>query len=176
MQLKPQDILVLLKLIAIGRSHWSYNTLAVALGMSPSEVHSAVKRLISAELMRDSQDVPVPVIGNLEEFLVHGLKYAFIPERGSLTRGIPTGYAAPPLARHFSQSDDPPPVWPDPNGKVRGQGFSPLYRSVPIAIQTDPQLYELLALVDAIRDGRARERAMAIEELKARLKSYDATA
>jgi hypothetical protein len=33
------------------------------------------------------------------------------------------------------------------------------------------KLYELLALVDAIRDGRAREREIAIRELKARLSS-----
>jgi hypothetical protein len=32
-------------------------------------------------------------------------------------------------------------------------------------------LYELLTIVDAIRDGRAREREIAIEELKMRLGS-----
>lgn len=35
MQLKPQDILVLLKLIAIGQQDWAYNRLAIELGMSP---------------------------------------------------------------------------------------------------------------------------------------------
>jgi hypothetical protein len=38
--LKPQDILFLLKLIAIGEKTWSYNSLAIELGMSPSEVHA----------------------------------------------------------------------------------------------------------------------------------------
>jgi len=33
----------------------------------------------------------------------------------------------------------------------------------------DPQLYELLALLDALRDGRARERALAAKELGSRL-------
>jgi hypothetical protein len=35
----------------------------------------------------------------------------------------------------------------------------------------DRKLYELLALVDAIREGRAREREIAIRELTARIDS-----
>ena len=111
-----------------------------------------------------------PIRKNLEEFLVHGVKYAFPPQRGGLTRGIPTGYAAPPLKKIISRTDDPPPVWPYPEGTVRGYEFAPLYRSVPKAVASDPHLYELLALVDAIRGGRARERELAIKELGRRLK------
>jgi hypothetical protein len=44
-----------------------------------------------------------------------------------------------------------------------------LYQSVPQAVANDQKLYELLALVDAIRDGRARERNLAISELTRRL-------
>jgi hypothetical protein len=47
--------------------------------------------------------------------------------------------------------------------------FSPLYKSVPEAIRNDPGLYELLALLDAIRDGRARERKLAEKELTSRI-------
>ena len=39
---------------------------------------------------------------------------------------------------------------------------------IPAALQ-DPRLYELLALVDAIRDGRAREREIAVRELTSRI-------
>lgn len=60
-------------------------------------------------------------------------------------------------------------MWPDPEGDTRGNEFSPLYKSVPKAARKDMKLYELLALVDAVRDGRAREREIAIRELKARL-------
>jgi len=35
----------------------------------------------------------------------------------------------------------------------------------------DPSLHELLALVDALRVGRAREKELALKELKKRLKS-----
>ncbi|MGC1646779.1 MAG: hypothetical protein WA741_13190 [Candidatus Sulfotelmatobacter sp.] len=64
-----------------------------------------------------------------------------------------------------------PPVWPNPAGLVRGIAFSPLYKNVPQAALRDPQLYELLALVDAIREGRAREREIAIRELTVRIDS-----
>ena len=60
-------------------------------------------------------------------------------------------------------------MWPDAEGTVRGEGLRPLYRSVPGAARRDPGLYELLALVDAIRSGRARERKIAVAELEARL-------
>jgi hypothetical protein len=107
----------------------------------------------------------------LEEFLVHGLKYAFPPERGELTRGVPTGHAAEPLKSRISAGADPPPVWPFPEGKARGYSFAPLYKTVPRAALRDSYLYEMLALIDALRDGRSRDRHIAEEELKLRLKS-----
>jgi hypothetical protein len=167
MTLKPQDIVILLKLVSLGDRPWSYNVLAVELAMSPSEVHSGVKRAAAARLLDPQRNVPI--LRALQEFLVHGVKYAFPPDRGPLTRGLPTAYAAPPLNSLIVLPDEPPPVWPDPEGKVRGYAFSPLYPSVPKAAAQDPLLYELLALVDAIRDGRARERELAIKELTARL-------
>jgi hypothetical protein len=167
MILKPQDIVILLKLVAIGKRQWSYSTLASELAMSPSEVHSGIKRAAAARLYDSQQNVPI--MQALQEFLLHGVKYAFPPDRGHLTRGIPTSYAAPPLNSLIVQSNEPPPVWPDPEGKVRGYDFSPLYRSVPMAAAQDNILYELLALVDAIRDGRARERELAVKLLNERL-------
>lgn len=170
--LKPQDVLVMLKLVALGKKSWSYSWLAESLGMSPSQLHSAVQRALSVQLAVKNEEVISPHIRNLEEFLVHGLKYAFVPEIGRLTRGIPTAYAAPPLDKHFAESTEPPPVWPTAEGTVRGVSFSPLYKLAPQAAQADLALYELLALVDAIRGGRARERALAIKELGKRLEKY----
>jgi len=167
MALKPQDIVILLKLVTIGDRQWSFSSLANELVMSPSEVHSGIGRATAARLFDPQRKVPI--LQALLEFLVHGVKYVFPPEKGHLTRGVPTGYAAPPLNTLIRQSDDPPPVWPDPEGKVKGFEFSPLYRSVPRAVAHDHGLYELLALVDAIRDGRARERELAVKELTARL-------
>jgi hypothetical protein len=167
MILKPQDIVILLKLVTLGNRPWSYSTLANELAMSPSEVHSGIRRAAKARLIDAQRNVPI--IRALQEFLVHGVKYAYPPDRGNITRGIPTSYAAPPLNSLIVQPDEPPPVWPDPEGTVRGYEYSPLYRSVPKAVARDNALYELLALVDAIRDGRARERELALKLLTERL-------
>ena len=172
MILKPQDILVLLKLISIESKQWSYNRLAVELLMSTSEIHAAIKRSLAARLAIKNGKNITPNIRNLEEFIIHGLKYVFIAEQASMTRGIPTSYAAPPLKQHFQADSEPVPVWSDPEGNTRGLAITPLYKSAPKAAQNDAVLYELLVLVDAIRLGRAREREWAIKEIKARFSQY----
>lgn len=167
--LKPQDILVLLKLQAKGSAPVSYNRLANELGMSPSEVHAAGKRALAAHLavMKDGQLSTQH--RNLEEFLLHGLRYVFPAEWGGLSRGMPTASSAPPLNQLFSKSNELPTVWPDPSGELRGQSLQPLYRAAPGAARDDPALYELLALVDSLRAGKARERQIAAKELHRRL-------
>lgn len=172
MNLKPQDVVVLLKLVSLGESPWSFNQIALELGMSASEVHAAAKRALAARLAVKEGEHIRPNIRNLADFLLHGIQYVFIPERGGLNRGMPTAYASAPMEAWFVEDSEPPPVWPDPQGEVRGESFSPLYKSVPVAAKNDPQLYELLALVDAIRGGRARERELAKKELKKRLEAY----
>ncbi len=83
---------------------------------------------------------------------------------------MPTAYAAPPLREMIQPSSDPPPVWPDPEGKVRGETFVPICKSVPFAARRDEELYQCLALVDAIRGGRARERKLGAQELRKALR------
>ena len=170
MILKPQDVVILLKLVALGRELWTYQRLAVELSISQSEAHAGVRRAVAARLMSDATTAEGrPVLQALAEFLVHGVRYAYPPERGALTRGMPTGYAAPPLNELITQPDEPPPVWSYAEGRVRGYSLAPLYPSVPAAAARDARLYELLALVDAIRDGRARERSLAAKEIEKRL-------
>ncbi|MBU2511239.1 hypothetical protein KJ966_07865 [bacterium] len=171
--MKPQDILVLLKLVAIGPTSWSYAELSASLGMSSSQLHSAIKRVKIAGLAFEKNKAIVPNIRNLKEFLVHGVKYVFVAERGELTRGIPTRYAASPLKELLIESSSEPlPVWPDPEGEKRGISFSPIYKLAPQAAKKDHALYELLILVDSIRDGRAREKDIASKELIKRLEAY----
>ena len=170
--IKPQDILVLLKLVALGRIDWAYNKLAIELDMSSSEVHAACKRAVQANLAtQEGNKVKVNII-NLIEFISHGLKYVFVAVRGEMTRGMPTAHAAKPMSDLILADNEPVPVWPCSNGEVRGLSFLPLYKSAPQAAQNDNQLYQLLVLVDAIRGGRARERNIALKELKLRLSQY----
>jgi hypothetical protein len=166
------------KFLAAGSKSSTYAGLGEELAMSPSQVFRSVVRAEEARLLYRLTGPPrytkdqtrfYPIRDNLKEFLIHGVKYAFPVRRGGLVRGMPTAYAAPPLKEQMAESSDPPPVWPDPEGSVRGLEFSPLYKNVPAAARRDPKLYELLALVDAIRDGRAREREIAIDELEKKI-------
>ncbi len=165
MTLKPQDILVALKLVVIGSTPWSYSWLATELGMSAAEVHAAVKRLLAARLVVKQEKILLPNRKNLEEFLVFGLRHVFVAEWGEVTSGIPTLHGAPPLRDKIATSSSAIPVWPDPDGETEGISFSPLYKSAPQAAKTDPALYELLVLVDGLRAGGSHEKALAAAEL-----------
>jgi hypothetical protein len=160
---------VALKLLGYPQGRPAISIVASELGLSPSEVHGAIQRLRSSRLLHGQALKDKPNISGLEEFLVHGLKYAFPAEHSQMTRGIATSYAAEPLKSEIAPSNDLPPVWPWADGNTRGIGLEPLYKSVPHAAMRDPALYELLALVDAIRDGRARERNLAERDLLQRL-------
>lgn len=162
---KSVDVFVLLKLL-IEKGPKPYAQLSKELGLSASEIHAAVRRCAEAGLLDPSSRTPLRK--PLEEYLLHGVRYAFPAKPGSLTRGIPTAYAAPPLADQIS-SDGLPPVWPDPEGDTKGYALEPLYGSASKAARANREFYELLALVDAVRGGRARERRLAEEELKKRL-------
>jgi hypothetical protein len=170
MVLKPQDVYVALKIAATQSDRAPYSQLAAELVMSPSEVHASVQRAQSSHLLHGPQLKNRPNFSALEEFLLHGIKYAFPPERGELTRGIPTSYAAEPLRALIAQGSEPSPVWPYEEGTQRGIGFEPLYRTAPVAALRDRTFYEYLALADALRDGRTRERSTAEAELCRRLR------
>ncbi|MDY6904358.1 MAG: hypothetical protein SWH61_06705 [Thermodesulfobacteriota bacterium] len=172
MNLKPQDIFVLLKLITLGNGEWSYAKLAVDLAMSPAEVHAAIKRTLRAKLTVQYNARIRANTRNLSDFLLHGISYVFIPDRGEITKGLPTLSAAPPLLTEQLATEAPPPVWPDPKGDVRGQSFSPLYRSVPEAARNDNMLYQLLVLTDGLRGGNTREQTAAAMEMEKRLDNY----
>jgi len=166
--LLTQDVVVLAKLLGYGGGRPPIAQVAGALGLSPSQVHASLKRLERSRLI-DSQ-TGRPLLKAVEEFLIHGVKYAFPAQRGETTRGMPTAYAAPPLSNQIADNGDLPPVWPDPDGEVRGATLEPLHKAAPKAARKDPTLHELLALIDAIRDGRVRERQLAEKELSARLR------
>ena len=172
--LKSQDIVVLAWLIARKSEPWRYVDLAQGLFISSSEAHSAVKRLTASGLLvpdihRRGQFQPS--LNAVEAFLKNGVPYVFYADHGPTTRGIPTGVGAPPLNQYFSLGNEIP-VWPDPDGEARGPGLEPLYKSVPRAARNNPGLYELLALIDALRCGRSRERNKAEELLKEKLAGY----
>lgn len=171
--LHPQDVAVLLKLAADSNRTWTFSSLSHELALSSSQVHASLQRADFARLYNaDSKRV---ARRSLVEFLVHGVKYAFPARIGGQARGVPTAFAAPPLSALLHAAESDPPVWPCPTGCVRGYSFEPLYKGVVEASDRDPALYELLALVDAIRDGRSRSASLAESILKTRLETKNAT-
>ena len=171
--LKPQDLYVLLALLSRDNSDSgavTYPDLAAQTGLASSAVHASLKRAVTARLLVFHDRRPVIVKPALKDFLLHGAMYAYPPVWGALSRGVPTAYAAPPLAAIIAPSGDPVPVWPSPAGTVRGLSLAPLYPSVPLAALRDAKLYALLVLFDAIRSGQARERNAARDLLEAYFK------
>jgi len=167
--LRPQDVVVLLRLALQQGPAPTYATLAEELKLTASEIHAGVERATAAQLLRkDAAGKPVVLLESLSLFVQHGLRYCFPATRGEMTRGVPTSYAAPPMLALVVQPNEAPPVWPHKAGKVRGAAFYPLYPTVPEAALANPALYELLVLVDAIRGGSPRERALAIAQLDKR--------
>jgi hypothetical protein len=136
--------------------------------MSASEVHGALSRAQNAGLYLPAKRKPSRAA--LQEFLAHGIRYAFAAERLGMTRGVLTAHSAPGLGSELV-APEVPLVWPDPHGTSRGEGIKPLYRTVPQAALADQRLYKLLALVDAARLGGARERRVTAELLSRELKA-----
>ncbi len=168
--LKPQDIVVVLALLCRDtgadmpkdlKMGGVYADLSTLTGLAPSAVHSAIKRAVQSKLVVFIQKDATVIKTALIEFMVVAAKYAFPPVWGALTRGLPTAYAAAPLNTHIAPSNDPSPVWPYPQGKVRGIALAPLYPTVPACALANPRLYGLLALLDALRSGQTRERELA---------------
>jgi hypothetical protein len=175
MELKPQDLVVLYKLAANPGRPWTYATLGAALGMSPSQVHRSAQRAIFAGLAHSKGRGVWHVLPEaLIEFSVHGARYAFPVALGPVRRGVPTSFGAPPLSAEISSAPGEAPVWPYPQGEVRGPSMTPLCHQVPKAALADPALYELLSLVDAMRAGRSRERTLSQRLLADRLTQSDA--
>lgn len=105
----------------------------------------------------------------LLDFLQYGIRYAFPQRPGAIVRGIPTAHSAKPLNDLIDSTENY--VWPSGKGTLRGESIIPLYPAAINAALKDEVLYELLALIDAIRVGKAREKELALKELKKRI--YD---
>ena len=163
--MRPHDIVVLLKIAAKGDDSWYMKDLSFELGISASEISESINRSVIAGLMLPDKKRLMKLA--LLDFLEHGLRYVYPQRPGALVRGIPTAHSALPLSKIVV--GDEPYVWPYAEGKVRGQAIEPLHPKVPQASLKDQNLYELLSLCDALRVGRAREKKIAIEELKNRI-------
>ncbi len=159
--MKPQDVVVLLKVIALNNDNWQQIPLAYSLKMSQSEVSQSVARSKFAGLLYTSGKKVMRQA--LYDFLQYGLAVVFPVKPGAVVRGIPTAHSTAPLNKEISSGEDY--VWPFAKGNVRGHGITPLYATVPQAALDDEQLYALLALADALRVGKIREKNIAVQDI-----------
>ena len=163
--MRPQDVVILLKIATLDDRQWYGKDLSAALFISPSEVSESINRSIFAGLLDESKRRLMRQ--SLLEFLEHGLKFVYPQRPGAIVRGLPTAHSAPPLNSLIQSREIY--VWPDALGESRGQAIEPLHPGVVKAVRQDAFLYELLALTDALRFGRAREQQIAMKELINRL-------
>ena len=155
--MKPRDLLVGLYLV--GHPGAKLQSMADELGISLSQAHLGVKALERSRLMVNNKIRRKSLL----EFIIHGVQYVFPASPGEETLGLPTGIAEPLFPADVATQR--PMVWASPTGSVRGPSVEPLWKSVPFAVQNDRMLYEMLAAIDALRVGRARDRSVAVDYL-----------
>jgi len=171
--LKPQDIMIALKIIAMGQREWKYSEAALELHMSPSEVHAGVKRLKKCCLVTEmvmkmggsEQKLHLPDMENIKEFLRHGVRFAFPAVFTEPVSGLPTSYGVVHLFDGYDGERRYIPVWEYEVGDYKGVGLKPLYKSVPYACVDDFRLYEFMALTDAMRTDDAVLRDFAWQKM-----------
>jgi predicted transcriptional regulator len=163
--MRPHDMVVLLKIAAKKDTPWMMKDLAIELGISASEISESLHRSAIAGLIAKDKKRLMKLA--ILDFLVHGLRYVYPQQPGARVRGVPTAHAAPPLNQEILSHDAY--VWPYGEGTVRGESIDPLHPKVPEACLKDPEFYEYMALCDALRVGRAREKNLAIDILKKKL-------
>lgn len=166
--MRPHDVVILLKIVAMGQPGWYAKDIAQSLRISNSEVSESLHRSQYAALIDGNKRRVFTQA--LLDLLVHGLKYVFPQQPGSIMIGMPTAHSAPIMAEKMVSQELY--VWPDPEGTSRGQAIEPLYHTVPAACRKDPRLYKLLALTDALRVGGAREQNLAKDLLKHFFSAY----
>lgn len=163
---RKADIYVLSGLLA-HTGEWSYRSLADRLCVPHPAVQRGLSRAQDADLYSAARrEVHIP---HFEEFAIHALRFVAPAPLGALVPGIPAAWAAEPMASAIrSSGEEPPPVWPYAQGRVRGQAIEPLHAAAPEAVESWSDLGEILALLDSLRAGDLRVRQVA-ESLLVRL-------
>ena len=167
--MRPQDVVILLKIMTYGKEYWRLTDLSKDLQISQSEVSNGLGRNHLAGLYNSGRRQVNTL--SLREFLIYGLKYVFPPQLGTSARGIATAHSASPIKEQIAGGRDTY-VWSYYKGTKRGSSIVPLYENIPKFIENDIELYEYLVIIDTLRIGKAREIEIAIQELDKRLKAY----
>jgi hypothetical protein len=139
--------------------------------MSAGECHNAVRRLRLAGLLLLDERRPSAEL--LKRFIVHGVPFAFPPVVGANTIGIPTAHSSPAFRGIVESSEGF--VWPDADGSARARSLLPLFSGAAALAAQNRPLYDVLAIIDALRVGTTRVRKIASELLDEHLPSSTAS-
>ena len=162
--IRPQDVVILLTILT--EKGANNKQIARLLNISESEISDSLYRSEYAGLITDIKNKQVNKRAFLD-FLIYGIRYVFPTRPGAVSRGIPTAHSAEPLKSLLTFDENY--VWADPEGNIRGHSIEPLYATLPGIVTKSGSLYELLALVDAVRTGSARTVTLAREILENRI-------
>jgi hypothetical protein len=160
--MRPQDVVILLKILTTPDIGWQYRDLSSDLFLSISEISESLNRSHIAGLVDESKRRVHRQ--SLMEFIRYGLHYVFPAVPGGMITGIPTAHSYSFYCSQFLSELNY--AWPDEEGSIRGLSIQPLYKLVVKAVKKDELLYKLLASIDIIRVGRVRELKAAIKALE----------
>jgi hypothetical protein len=144
-------------------SEWSAARIRKDLGLPKATLSESLRRADEARLLRG-------------KFVLRGALAALLPVLPNLVpvarpmagraQGIPTGASAPVFGGHFTAEE--PEVWPLAGAGAIGVAIRPLHPAIPARLTEtrDARAYALLAFLDAVRSGRAREVAHGVEGLR----------
>jgi hypothetical protein len=164
--MRPQDLAVLLR-ISVSENDWLNKDIAKSLNISQAEVSYSLQRSAIAGLIDPSKRKVMK--SALLEFIQYGFPYVFPAIKGPIAVGIPTAWSSPFMTNEIVSSEHL--VWPYAKGNTRGGSINPLYPGAIDAVQSDEDLYHLLALLDVMRIGKVREKDVAIKELERMIKN-----
>jgi hypothetical protein len=160
--MRPQDIVVILKIVLKRNNAWQMKDLSYELNISLSEISESIHRSVLAGLM--AADKKTVLKQALLEFIKYGLKYVFPVKPGGIVVGLPTAHSTEILKKEISSKEVY--VIPYFDGNAKGFEIEPLYANLPIACSKDPELCLVIGLIDCLRIGKNREVQLAHRELE----------
>ena len=140
---------------------WSPRDVHEDLGLAWSSLNLSLKRLEELNIARRGR-IHRSALAALLPALRYLMPIEHAPARR--VRGIPTGASAPVFEGLILSNT--PLVWESEHGDVTGTLIKPLHPGVPEAASDDPERHALFACLDAVRGGKAREYAIAVDKIR----------
>jgi|GEM_PF-2387873 len=161
--MKPQDVLLALKIVANTPLSLRQIDLAHSLHISQSEINRSLARLAECTIyIKETKTIDIL---KLMEFIEHAAPFVL-----HINRTGPTGGKPLFQSKRYKHNRFQIPVqwgWTNQKGKKGLHGYAPFHPSVPISCQSDPALHRLVVLFERTLISDAPERDLVLIELYA---------